>query len=177
MFPGQAALSLPDDLQLRAALRLVRSFRGGFCLLPGSCVHWCGLGGGWCIGFLLVEGVVALRRALHGGLAAVRLRGSGAWAAECVREVSICNDKKGRAGLMSAWAPGSSQNQAKLRAGGLGHYMVSIMLTVTPSWAPVEHCWTSLASEVVAGSRLFARRDREASARPSIAWHFGPAAV
>lgn len=73
VFTGQAALSLPDDLQLCAALGLIRSFRGGFCLLLGSCVHRRGLGGGWRVGFLLVEGVVALCRALHGGLAAIRL--------------------------------------------------------------------------------------------------------
>lgn len=124
-FPGQAALSLPDDLQLRAALRLVRPFRGGFCLLPGSRVHRCGLSGGCHIRFLLIEGVVALRWALHGAFAAVRLRGSGARAAQRVCEVSICKDKKGRAGLTSAQAP-DQVTSSKAGAWGI-------------TWSP--QCW------------------------------------
>lgn len=99
VFLAQAAQSLPDDLQLCAALGVVRSFGGGFCLLLRSRVHRRGLGGGQGhVGFLLVEGVVALRRALHRGLAAVGLRGGGARAAQRVREVSVCKDKKGKAG-------------------------------------------------------------------------------
>lgn len=52
-------------------------------------MHWGGLAGGHHFGLLLVEGVVALRRALHGNLAAVRVRGHGARAAESIREVSV----------------------------------------------------------------------------------------
>lgn len=138
MFPGQAALSLPDDLQLRAALGLVRSFRGGFCLLLGSCVHRRGLGGGRRIGFLLVEGVVALRRALHGGLAAVGLRGGGARAAECVCEVSVCKDKEGRAGLTSPRAPGSRQIKQSCALGARGATWSLYCSQVTPSRAPAD---------------------------------------
>lgn len=139
MFPGWAAPSPPDDLQLCAALRLVRSFRGGFCLLLGSCVHRGGLSGGQHISFLLVEGVVALRWAFHGGFAAICFRGSGVRAAERVCEVPICKDKKGNVGSASAWAPCKGwvrSGQAKLRAEDSGHWVVTPLLT---------ECWQSAA--------------------------------
>lgn len=68
-------------------------------------MHWGGLSGGQRVSFFLVEGVIALRWAFHGGLAAICLRGSRTWAAERVCEISICKDKKGKVGLASARAP------------------------------------------------------------------------
>lgn len=142
--PRPAAASLPDDLQLRAALGLVCSLGGGLCLVPGSRVHRRGVGRGWHLGPVLVEGVVALRGAPSCGPATVGLRGGGARAAERVRQVPVCR---------TGWKSGSAPARAP------GHSQIK------PSHAPGAR-GTVRAPRHWQCQQLLVRMDREASVRP-----------